>query len=33
MKKITKFEINPQKVIEKGRKILKMILFMTELGP
>ena len=33
MKKTTKFEINPQKIIEKERKTQKRILFMIEIGP
>ena len=33
MKKIRKFEIKPQKIIEKGRKIQKLILFTIETGP
>ena len=32
-KKNTKFKINPQKIIEKGRRIQKMVLFMIEIGP
>ena len=33
MKKIIKFEMKPQKIIEKGRKIQKLVLFMIEIGP
>ena len=32
-KKNTKFKINPQKIIEKGRRIQKMVLFMIDIGP
>ena len=32
-KKYTKFKINSQKIIEKGRRIQKMFLFMIEIGP
>ena len=33
MKKITKFEINPQKNYQKREKNSKMILFVIEIGP
>ena len=33
MKTITKFKINPEKIIKKGRKLQKMIQFMIAIGP